>query len=268
MAKAEISLQPYSIREYLKTPEQWKDSMRKVREIGYRSVQIGRVAGLTPQETKDHLDSLGMELSTYCGDLFSIRDDIDGFIKECKLFDVDEIMIGTMPAEFRVDREGYEKAIALMNEVGKQLSQAGIYLAYHNHAQEFRRWGLNGVRGIDLLFDKLNPDYVHFMLDTHWVQSGGGDVIEYIKKCKGRMQYIHVKDYRIAPINYHTWFGATPKEFAEIGEGNLPWPEIIETCKAQGINIFIVEQDNTYLRNSFDAVEISFNTLVKYGLKA
>ena len=64
MAKAEISLQPYSIREYLKTPEQWKDSMRKVREIGYRSVQIGRVAGLTPQETKDYLDGLGMELST------------------------------------------------------------------------------------------------------------------------------------------------------------------------------------------------------------
>jgi sugar phosphate isomerase/epimerase len=268
MQKAQISLQTYSVRMHTKTAEEWKSSMGKVRKIGYRSIQDGRVPGLSPRHMRDFMDEIGLEMSSYSGNLDDIHKDIDGFIEECRLFDCDEVMMGTMPERFREDRQAYEKGIALMNQVGKELSSAGIFLSYHNHAQEFRRWSLDGTRAFDLLLEGTDPASVRFMLDTHWIQAGGGDVIEWIRKAKGRARYIHVKDYRIASVNYDTWFGATPIEFAEIGEGSLPWPLIIETCLAQGIRVFIVEQDRTYLRDPFDSIGISFNNLIRLGLTA
>ncbi len=212
------------------------------------------------------LDALGMEMSAYSGNLYDIDLNTDAYIDECSFFGCDEIMIGTMPTDFPEDADGYMMAINLMNKVGQKIAKGGVYLSYHNHAQEFRRFK-NGKTGMDLLYENLEPNVVHFMLDTHWVQSGGGDVIQWIEKCKDRMQYIHVKDYRIRPANYFTGIGHVDKQFAQIGEGNLPWPLIINTCLRQGIKSFIVEQDFPYDEDPFDCAATSYHNLIRYGLK-
>lgn len=259
----QISLQMYTLRSAnLPLPEM----LKKVREIGYQSVQGGPARGMTKEEQKALMDDLGMEYSTWGGDLFGMDNDPDSYIESCRYFDCDEIMIGTMPTEFRGDYDGYMRGIELMNRVGQKLAKGGVFLSYHNHAQEFRRFA-NGKRGIDLLYENLDPSGVHFMLDTHWVQAGGGDVIEWIQKCKGRMQYIHVKDYRIASPNCNTILETTDKQFAEIGQGNLPWQLIIDTCLAQGIKSFIVEQDQTYGEDPFDCIKTSYDYLRSCGLK-
>ena len=80
-----------------------------------------------------------------------------------------------------------------------------------------------------------------YCLDTHWLQSGGKNPPDYIRKAKGRMSVVHFKDYKIVG-------GADPieqvcKDFAEVGEGNLNWPAIIEACREVGVEAVIVEQD-------------------------
>ncbi len=55
------------------------------------------------------------------------------------------------------------------------------------------------------------------------------------------MSVVHFKDYKIVG-------GADPieqvcKDFAEVGEGNLNWPAIIEACREVGVEAVIVEQD-------------------------
>jgi sugar phosphate isomerase/epimerase len=174
-------------------------------------------------------------------------------------------MIGTMPTECRADYDGYMRAIDLINSAGRELAKEGVYISYHNHAQEFRRFS-NGKRGMDLLFENFDPAGVHFILDTHWLQSGGADILEWMEKCRGRLQYLHVKDYRIAPANYETGIGDADKQFSQIGDGQLPWQQIIDKGLEQGIKAFIVEQDKCYDMDPFDCAAQSYTTLKSCGI--
>ena len=259
---SKLALTLFSVRS---SPLSYVEKLKKVSEIGYQSIQGGLQEGMTLQEHKDLLDSLSMEICAFGGGFDALKADPSKYVEGCHFFDCDEIMIGTMPVEYRVDYDGYMKAIEEMNAVGRNLSKDGVYLAYHNHAQEFRRFA-NGKTGMDLLYENLDPSAVHFLLDTHWVQAGGADVIEWIKKCSDRMQYLHVKDYRIKSINYDTIVETHDKQFSQIGDGNLPWELIIETGLACGIKAFIVEQDDTYGQDPFECVAQSYKKLRECGL--
>jgi Sugar phosphate isomerases/epimerases len=247
------------------SPLSYPEKLKKLRDIGYQSVQGGIAEGMTLKEQKDLLDSLGMEFSCLGGGFEDIEKNPEKYIEACEYFDCDEIMVGTMPTAHRADYDGYMKAIERMNVMGQALSKGGVYLAYHNHAQEFRRFS-NGKTGMDVLFEGLDPAGVHFLPDTHWIQAGGGDIIEWLNKLKGRIQYLHMKDYRIAPTNYNTGIGEVDKQFAEVGQGNLEWPLIIETALSVGIKAFIVEQDRSYGIDPFDCAATSFEALKGFGL--
>jgi len=247
------------------SPLPYEEKLKKLRGIGYRSIQGGLQPGMTNAEHKKLLDGLGMEFCCLAGGLEDVRSDPGKYIACCAAFDCDEIMIGTMPTEDREDYDGYMRAIDKINAAGRALQRDGVVLGYHNHAQEFRRFP-GGKTGMDLLFDNLDPSAVHFMLDTHWVQAGGGDVLWWIERCRGRIHYLHVKDYRIAPANYTTGIGDTLKQFAQVGEGNLPWQSIVDTAVNVGVRAFIVEQDFTYGEDPFDCAATSYATLRACGL--
>jgi len=247
------------------SPLPYEEKLKKLREIGYRSIQGGIVPGLSIDEHKKLIDSLGMEFCCLAGGLESIENDPAAYVEYCRAFDCDEIMVGTMPTEDREDYDGYMRAVERLNALGRTLAKDGVFLGYHNHAQEFRRFP-NGKVGMDLLFDNFDPKAVHFMLDTHWVQAGGGDVLWWIKRCEGRLYYLHVKDYRIAPANFNTGIGETDKQFAQVGDGNLPWRQIIDTALGIGVKAFIVEQDFTYGEDPFDCAAMSYTTLKNLGL--
>lgn len=262
-AKRQISVILYTIRF---SPLSYAEKLKRLREIGYRSIQGGMRGDMTLSEHKALLDGLGMEMSCFAGGLEDIEARPDAFIEACKAFDCDEVMIGTMPTEYRADCEGYLRGAERISNAARALKAAGIYLGYHNHAQEFRKFP-NGRIGMDVLFDAFDPDAVHFLPDTHWVHAGGGDILNWLEKLKNRIAYLHVKDYRIAPANYLTGIGEADKQFAQIGGGNLPWREIVDAALRVGVRSFIVEQDFTYDEDPFDCVAESYATLKGLGLE-
>ena len=75
-------------------------------------------------------------------------------------------------------------------------------------------------------------------MDVHWIQRAGENPVEFVKQYKGRISLLHLKDYRIAAMDiskltlndmstFMDIFVSTI-EFAEVGEGNLDIPAIIE----------------------------------------
>ena len=50
-------------------------------------------------------------------------------------------------------------------------------------------------------------------LDTYWVRCGGGDCVAWCRKLRGRMPFIHLKDYTLNP-------DGSPM-YCEIGRGQL-----------------------------------------------
>jgi len=261
--KHNLSTNLYSLR-FLSVS--YADKVKKTREIGYQSIQ----SGLPPDDMglknyKTLIDDLGIEICTFSGPLLSIPSSPKDLIDACHLFNCDEVMIGALPEEYREDYDSYMKGIDLFNTAARVLIKEGIYLSFHNHAQEFRKFN-NGKRAIDLMFENFDPKASRFLLDTHWIQSGGGDIFQWMEKCKGRMKFLHVKDYRIAPANYNTNIGTVDKQFTQIGDGQLPWDLIIKKGLEVGIEAFIVEQDFTYDDEPFDCMAQSFAKLKSLGL--
>jgi sugar phosphate isomerase/epimerase len=52
---------------------------------------------------------------------------------------------------------------------------------------------------------------------------------------------------------------------AEIGEGNLNWPAILQACKEAKVEWYAIEQDICQ-RNPFDSLRISYENLRAMGL--
>ena len=258
----QIAAITYTIRDFLTTREDYIASMKKLHDLGFKAIQGGRPAFFTMEEYKDVLESNGLMLCSCGGSLDRIRNDFDNFVEEIKFFGCDSTSIGAIPIEYRDTEEGYYALVREFNALGRKFKDAGIDLMYHNHAQEFRRFA-DGKRGIDILFEGYDPECTKFMIDTHWIHSGGDDVIKWIKKCRGRMHTLHCKDYMIDPDESITDLGLAPKLFAEVGEGNIDWLSVIRVGREIGVESYVVEQDETR-RHPLESAKISFDNLNRF----
>jgi len=95
-------------------------------------------------------------------------------------------------------------------------------------------------------------------LDLYWVQHGGGSPVAWINKLGKRAPLVHFKDMKISVD--------MKQSFAEVGEGNLDWPGIIEACVANDVQYYIVEQD-TCERDSLESVKTSYDNMRAMGLE-
>ncbi|MBD9333995.1 MAG: sugar phosphate isomerase/epimerase, partial [[Ruminococcus] faecis] len=56
-----VAVQVYGLRDLLEnTPENFKEVMQKVKEIGYDGVELAGLYGLTPEYIKEILDEVGL----------------------------------------------------------------------------------------------------------------------------------------------------------------------------------------------------------------
>jgi sugar phosphate isomerase/epimerase len=67
------------------------------------------------------------------------------------------------------------------------------------------------------------------------------------------MQVVHLKDMAVI---------GRQQVFAEIGEGNMNYKDIIQACRETGVEWYVVEQD-VCRRDPFESLEISLNYLQK-----
>jgi sugar phosphate isomerase/epimerase len=73
------------------------------------------------------------------------------------------------------------------------------------------------------------------VLDTYWLQSGGVSIIEYMNKCAGRVDILHLKDYKVR--------FKQEQIYTEILNGNINFADVIETAEKIGVKHYVVEED-------------------------
>ena len=73
------------------------------------------------------------------------------------------------------------------------------------------------------------------------------------------MPLLHVKDMAISPER--------EQRFAEVGEGNLNWPAILEAAEQADVEFCLVEQDRCYERDPFESLAISYRNLRAMGVR-
>lgn len=249
MDNTNIVAQLYTVRDFTKTPKEIEKTLKKVKEIGYQAVQVSGFGPIDPHHLRDLVQEIGLKIAVTHTPYNRIKNDLDAVIKEHKLWNCEYIGLGSMPKEFRTGKDGYLDFIKEISEPAQMIADHGLQLVYHNHKFEFEKY--DGVTGMEILLNETEPETFGFELDTYWVQAGGADPVQWIKKVAGRMGVIHLKDMAIKD---------NEQIFAEIGEGNLDWPAIIQLCRKTGVKWYAVEQDKS-LRDPFESLAISLKYL-------
>ena len=257
MPDSVLAAQLYTVREFTQTPEGVAKTLRKVAEIGYRSVQISALAPIDPAEAKRLLDDNGLSCGATHIPYDRLKDGLPAVIEEHLLWGCRHVAIGSMPGHFReAGADGVRRFASEANEIGRRLVEAGLTFSYHNHSFEFARKG--GATLLELLFEETDPRYVFAKIDTYWVQHGGGDPAAWIRRMEGRSPVVHLKDMVIQ--------GDREQVMAEVGEGNLNWPAILDACRVAGAEVYAVEQDICQ-RDPFESLAISYQNLRAMGLE-
>jgi len=242
-----------------------KTILSRVRKTGYEAIEMGTPAGFSHEEFRAAADEAGIKILTAgridYPDL--LGNDFSAKIKECRFLGAPNVMVPNMDRLVLGNSDELKKFIRGLNRAGKALREEGLHLSYHNHAVDFTR--INGKTIFEQIIEGTDPKYVFIEPDTFWIQAGGGHVITWLKRLKGRIFVVHFKDYAIDQYSDHTFLECTHRLFAEIGEGNLNWPGIIKECLDQKIEWCAVEQDQCQ-RPPYESIAISYKNLKAFNV--
>lgn len=275
MSNLLVAVQLMMFREIIER-EGIRATFQKIKDIGINQVEISQIP--MTDESISEIVSVCQELDMgVCAisavienftpqyKMDTLKDDFERLVKICDHMKCRYIRIGALPFQYMKHEEKYLMYAEQLNEYGKKLKKYGIKLFYHNHHFEFTKF--NRKLALDILVENTDPQYVGFELDTHWIHRGGADPVAWIKKLKGRVELVHLKDYRISIPKELTGFKDLAKmvEFAEIGEGNLDFKAIINACIDSETEFMPIEQDITYGREPFESLKISVDNIKKMG---
>jgi sugar phosphate isomerase/epimerase len=254
-------VQLYTVRNTL-----MKDSdhvLRTIADIGYKEIEGGRadLIGLVPK-----INDLGMKTVSCHVETPLITGDWDQYkgmkpapleeaIESVRKAGIAYFSMAYIQPQARGNLDFYRKTADQMNHAGELCHKAGLQFAYHNHAFEFG--GKEGERPIDIFHERLDRKLVALEMDVFWVSVAGNDPVEMLKKWKGRVGLLHLKDKaKDAPVQYTEDVPRTA--FKEVGSGVLDFPAILKAAPAAGVKHYFVEQDQTpgdpldSLRKSFE----------------
>ena len=251
-----IAAQLYNVREHTKTAPDIEATLKRVKSIGYDVIQISGFGPCDPVMITSWVKEIGLEVCITHTPWQRLADPIElnKVITEHKNMSCPIIGLGARPGEgFDNSFEGWSSFIKKLNEITRQVKGEGLDFSYHNHEFEFEKW--NGKTAMHRLIEEV-PDML-ITLDIFWVQAGGANPLSLIKNLQGRIKVIHFKDFRI--IN-------GKRQFAEIGQGNFDWSEIIPLCKSTGISYAAIEQDGDFLVNPFESLAMSLDFLKSFNL--
>lgn len=249
----QVALQLYTLRDHLKTPEEIAASLKKTRAIGYRSVQASGLGPISEADLLSILDGEGLELCATHESSTTILEAPEEIVERLKKLRCNYTAYPYPGGIDFADMAQVEKLATQLEHAGEILHRAGQVLTYHNHAIELVRLGKGTI--LDYIYETTDARFLQGELDTYWIQYGGGDPAEWCRKLDQRLPLLHMKDYRFTTRNQ--------PDFAEIGYGNLDWPEIIAAAEQSGCQWFIVEQDSCP-GDPFESVKKSFDYISEH----
>ncbi len=250
-----VGAQLYTVTKFCQTPEDLAETLKKVADMGYRSVQLSGVCDYDPAWMDAELKKNGLICALTHTEPKKILEDVDQVCRDHLAIGCKNIGIGIMPGG--VTEENYADFKAKFTEPMKRIRENGLKFYYHNHHYEFSR-DENGKLFMDRMCEEFPVDLLNYTLDTYWVQFGGCDPVEWIYKLKGRLECIHLKDLAIV---------GKEQRMAPIGAGNLNWEKILVAAEAVGTKHVLVEQDKSYDDDPFDCLARSLAYLRALGYK-
>jgi sugar phosphate isomerase/epimerase len=247
-----IAAELYTLREHLRDAGAIAAGLQRVREMGYDGVELAGLGPIEPDRLAELLQETGLTACSAHVPWERLRAETDAVIRDCRAWGCAHVAVPIVGPEYR-SADGYARFAVEASAVAARLREAGIRLSYHNHAFELHRFGRES--GLEIIYRASDPALLDGQIDTYWVQYGGGSPAGWIRRLRGRIPTVHVKDMDVNdgdPV------------MAEVGEGNLDWTDVLAACREAGVQWLIVEQD-VCRRDPFESLAISRRNLAALG---
>ena len=238
-----IGINLYSLRNQIKTEQDFLKTAKALSEMGYSSIQFSG-APYDPDVITRVSKESGLPVVLTHMPMDRIIGDTDALMEEHDRFGCKNIGLGAMPMNIILDEKECKETIAKLNLAAERMSKNGFSFFYHHHHYEFYR------HGDERIFDYMlkNAPHINFTADTYWLQFGGVDVMSFLDKLEGRIGCVHLKDYTIMQYTNEGGKQDLKPTFAPLGDGNMDFVAIVEKMKRLGTKHFLVEQDNATLQ--------------------
>ena len=250
-----IGVQTYTIRDFCTNLKDFSESMKRVADMGYTTIQVSGVCDFEPEWLAEQLKSNGLTCGLTHFEYKDIRDNTEKVIADHKTFGCKYIGIGGAPG----GKDNLENFVREGRPVAQKIRDAGLKFMYHNHSWEYLNNVPDGRTVMRFLSDSFMPDEMGFTLDTYWVKNAEYDVIDEIKRLSGRLPVVHYKDMLVEPDG--------TRKMSWIGGGNaMDFVKITEAFADAGTELIYVEQDTCYDDDPFDCLKKSYDYLKSIGL--
>jgi sugar phosphate isomerase/epimerase len=236
----QISVQLYTLRNQLSI--NLEASLEELAEIGYTRVEHAGFVGRTAAQFRTALNNAGIRATSgHVGIPQPFNADTWKRALE------DAAIVGNkyiVHPYFGFGANGpirdaavYRAFAADLDKAGALARRAGLSFGYHNHQAEFFRQTTNvkpgsKITGFDIITGDTDPRNVHLEVDLFWAFRGASDPVDLIKKHRGRIRQVHVKDLD------------ANAGFADPGDGVIDFGRIFEHSREAGLVEYIVERDD------------------------
>ena len=241
----QIGIQLYSLKE--ETAKDFIGTLEKVAEMGYEGVEFAGYGDIPAVQMHNHLERLGLKAAGSHVGIDKLKNELDAEIEYNLEIGNSNIVC---PYASPKTKQEYIELAKFLNETGEILRKKGLTLSYHNHGHEFDE--IDGVKGLDLLWQETNPELVKTELDLYWVKFAGLDPLEYLKTLGSRAILLHYKDMS----------DTQPPTNADVGTGIIDFKPITDYAKTINSQWIIVEQEQ-FDKPYFESVKIGIDNIKK-----
>lgn len=237
-------IQLFSLRKYLKDEQGYNEVFVKAKQLGAQVVQLSGGKPVDAGYIKSLVDKYDLPVCITHDKFDRLENDLESVIAEHKIYGCNNMGIGMMPKKFRSGKiEDLDKFIRFLNDTAERLAKDGMTIAYHNHWFEFDT--IDGNVIYDYMIENTDAR-VQFIPDTYWIRFTGNSVEKYLEKLSGRVNTLHLKDYK-------------HKLFRAVGKGTLDFKSILATAEKCGVQNAVVELDLS--PNPYKSMQFSMNSL-------
>jgi len=232
-----IAVQMYTLRGIASFEAQ----LAAVRAAGVGVVEMGlrnfsaEVADELPSEAakvKSLLDKYELRVAAMHVGIGGLRNDLNRVVEFSEVIG-NRVLVMAWGKQWG-DEAGWVAFGKELGELARQVGEAGMMLAYHNHDFEMVEFG--GKTALELLFESAGSA-LKAEVDVAWVARGGRDPAEMLERLSGRVYSIHAKD------NWPEGQGEAERGFADVGSGVLDWVTILPAAARAGVQWYIIEHD-------------------------
>jgi sugar phosphate isomerase/epimerase len=223
-----LGVQLYSVR--FECEKDLPKTLETVKKIGYQGVEFAGFYNYTAQDLKTLLDNNGLKC---CGSHTQFPalspENLEATIAFNHILENKYMICPWIPEELRISLDDWKKMADFFNGLAEKLKPHGMRVGYHNHNMEFK--AIDGQTPWDVFANATTPDVI-LQLDTGNAADGGADAYQTLIKYPGRAVTIHLKEHSATNPN------------AIIGEGDMPWKEILKFCETKGgTEWYIIEEE-------------------------